>query len=109
MKIKLENGVEYWVSWIHNNTTNQKDTKMDKRKRSDIGSYTECYIENKTNPMEAAIGTAILAKGDRFCKDKGRKLAMKRAMIAFGLNKPTRKLFWIEYFKMTNKLNSIKQ
>ena len=103
MKIKLENGVEYWVSWIHNNTTNQKDTKMDKRKRSDIGSYTECYIENKTETNHLSQGIAKLAQGDRFCKDRGRKIALKRVLNAMGLDKPTRTLFWNSYFKMTNK------
>ena len=108
MKVKLNSGVEYWVSWIHNNTTNQKDTKMDKRKRSDIGSYTECYIENKTNASKS-IGYAILGKKEKFFnKNIGRKISMACAMKNMELNKKTRTLFWNQYHLMTNKLKRIK-
>lgn len=101
MKVKLNSGVEYWVSFYHSNHTNNSSKKLDNFEQKE--SYTKCIIENKTNPMTAGVGKAVLAKGDRFCKDMGRKLAMKRAMFGFGLNKQTRKLFWDEYFKMTNK------
>lgn len=104
MKIKLESGVEYWVSWIHNNTLQDKDKKMDQRRKSDTGSYTECYIENKTNPPIKGIGYAILGKKERqFNKDIGRKISMACAMKNMGLNKKTRTLFWNEYHKLTNK------
>ena len=95
MKVKLNNGTEYWVSFFHH-------------VKNDRPPYTKCIIENNNEKSLVGIGVATLATGDRFCKDKGRKIAMKRAMNAIGLNKETRKLFWIEYHKMTNKLNRIK-
>lgn len=109
MKIKLNSGAEYWVSWIHNNTLNKNDQKMDQRKKSDIGSYTECYIQNKTNSNFGTIGNAILGKKEKFFnKDIGRKISLAHAMSIIGLNKETRTLFWNEYHKLTNKPQRIK-
>ena len=103
MKVKLNSGVEYWVSFYHENYTNHDDITQ-----STLSSYTKCKIENKTNPEFIQDGIAVLRKGDRFYKDYGRKLAMKRAMNNLGLNKETRKLFWNTYFEYTNKKQRIK-
>ena len=100
MKVKLNSGVEYWVSFHHENYTNTNLVGMT--------NFSKCIIENKTNPEINGTGIAVLSKGDKFCKDKGRKLAMKRAMKDVGLAKPTRTLFWNEYHKLTNKLQRIK-
>ena len=108
MKVKLNSGVEYWVSWYHQNPLSKNENKLNITIYPISNPYTQCVIENKTNPQIRGIGVANLAKGDRFCKDKGRKISMKRAINAIGLNKETRKLFWIEYHKMTNKLTRIK-
>lgn len=101
MKVKLENGIEYWVSWIHNNTLNIGKNKMDNRVINN--SYTECYIQNKTNLEVNGIGCAILGKNEKFFnKDIGRKISLKHVLKNLSLNKSTRTLFWKEYFKMTN-------
>ena len=43
MKVKLNSGVEYWVSWKHENHFND-----DEISKSTLYSFTECKIENKT-------------------------------------------------------------
>lgn len=101
MKVKLNSGVEYWVSFYHANHTNSNKTM-------ELESNTKCYIENKTNPELKSTGIANLSKNDKFCKDRGRKIAMKRAMRNLGLNKETRKLFWNTYHEYTNKKQRIK-
>ena len=95
MKVQLENGVEYWVSFFHH-------------VKNDKSPYTKCIIENNNEKNLVGIGVATLAIGDRFCKDKGRKIAMKRALTNLGLSKEVRLLFWNQYHKMTNKLTRIK-
>ena len=97
MKVKLNSGVEYWVGWSHfpNNITDEP--------------HTVCQIQNETNKEIFLDAIAVLSTKDKyFIKDVGRKISMKKAMNAIGLNKETRKLFWIEYHKMTNKLTRIK-
>lgn len=97
MKVKLNSGVEYWVSWYHYTQHNENPYVP-------FPFYgTKCIIENKTETNHLSQGIAKLAQGDRFCKDRGRKIALKRALNAMGLDKPTRTLFWNSYFKMTNK------
>ena len=67
---------------------------------------TGFQIQNETNKEIFSDAIAVLSTKDKyFIKDVGRKISMKKAMNAIGLNKETRKLFWIEYHKMTNKLN----
>lgn len=103
MKIKLNSEVEYWVSWEHGNFVNESH-QYDKQ----LLSYTKCIIENKTNPS-IKEGISKLGKNEKFFnKDKGRKISLKRAMLAIGLNKETRTLFWNEYHKLTNKKLNIK-
>jgi len=104
MKIKLNSGVEYWVSWEHGNFTNESE-----QYGKPLISYTQCIIENKTNSHIIGKGIAQLGKKEKqFNKDFGRKISMKKAMKDIGLNKETRTLFWNEYHKLTNKPGRIK-
>lgn len=103
MKVKLNSGVEYWVSFYHENYTNHDDITQ-----STLTSHTKCKIENKTNPEFTQNGVALLSKGDKFCKDLGRKIALRRALNQLGLSKEVRTLFWNQYHLMTNKLKRIK-
>ena len=105
MKIKLNSGVEYWVSWKHENHFND-----DEISKSTLYSFTECKIENKTNPEILGISTAIVGKNEKFFnKDKGRKVSLKRTMQKIGLNKETRTLFWYHYHLLTNNVLRIKK
>ena len=98
MKIKLNSGVEYSVKWKHENHTNSDEaTKAEKK------SFTECIIENLTNPEIRGSAIAILSDKDSFVKDYGRKISLKRCMNKISLAKSTRKLFWKNYFQMINK------
>lgn len=104
MKIKLNSEVEYWVSWEHGNFVNESH-QYDKQ----LLSYTRCIIENKVNTLIIGKGIAKLGKKEKqFNKDFGRKISLKKAMAAIGLNKETRTLFWNEYHKLTNKPQRIK-
>ena len=109
MKIKLESGIEYWVSWKHINNTQNINRKMDFNIHYNNSSYTECEIINKNNPYILGTGVAKVGKKEKkFNKEIGRKISLKKALLAIGLNKETRTLFWEEYHKLTNKLQRIK-
>ena len=96
MKVKLKSGVEYWVSWMHNNNTNSYKTKH-------LPSSTECTIQNQSVSALKGVGLATMSKLEKqFNKDVGRKISLKKAMTDLNLNKTVRTLFWNEYFKMTN-------
>lgn len=71
-----------------------------------------CYILHiKDNTV--TVGNAWTAKGDRFCKETGRKLSMKRALLkafpksnSIGINTANyhwRCKFWETYRTMTKK------
>jgi hypothetical protein len=108
MKIKLNSGVEYWVSWYHQNPI-KNENKMSITIFSSETPCTECIIENKTNSHIRGKGIAKLGKKEKqFNKDFGRKISLKKAMTTIGLNKETRTLFWNEYHKLTNKPQRIK-
>jgi len=103
MKVKLNSGVEYKVSWYHNNKTHLSDKKMDNNIQ--LESYTICKIEG---PYFSGKGKAVLAYKENYCKDYGRKIALKRTMKNIGFTKETRTMFWHEYHRMTNKPKRIK-
>jgi len=102
MKVKLNSGVEYWVSWYHKNVS-----EYERMKGKD--SFTKCLIQNQTNLEINGKGIAKLGKKEKqFNKDLGRKISLKKAMSNIGLNKETRTLFWNEYHTLTNKSQRIK-
>lgn len=110
MKIKLNSGAEYWVSWKHKNTLQDNSNKLDGIPCPPKESFTECKIENKTNSSIKGTGYAMVGKNEKFFnKDKGRKVSLKRAMQKIGLNKETRTLFWYHYHLLTNNVLRIKR
>ena len=63
------------------------------------GKITICHI----NDMVHFAGIALCNPKDQFCKATGRKIALSHALKSIGLDKPARRQFWAEYFKLTNK------
>jgi len=109
MKIKLKSNVEYEVKWKHMNNTQNINRKMDSNIHYNNSSYTECEIINKNNPYILGIGVAKVGKKEKnFNKEIGRKISLKKALLAIELDKETRAIFWEEYHKLTNKLQRIK-
>lgn len=107
MKVNLGNETLI-VKWQHHNTTDRSINKMDmyKKPKKVSKSYTLCWIEKGNKVIAEA--KALLHDGDRYQKDKGRKISLKLALGSYdfpsmGLfNKHERALFWDEYLKMTN-------
>lgn len=62
---------------------------------------TECAICGEDPDKPLALGRAICAKGDNFCKNTGRKIALSRAIKDY--DKPTRKKIWDAYFEARGK------
>ena len=46
---------------------------------------------------------ALCNPKDQFCKATGRKIALARALKNMNFDKPSRRQFWAEYFRLTNK------
>lgn len=65
------------------------------------GTDTICTIER--NEVHHASGMAHCTPTDIFCKDKGRKLSLARAMKNALLSKEERIKVWNDYRNMTNK------
>jgi len=61
---------------------------------------TSCLIGKKDNALPWGIGYSICATGDMFCKEKGRKLSLGRAMQNAQLPKEERKVIWELYRNM---------
>ena len=110
MKVIVGNNT-YVVKWQHHNVTDQGIHKMDYRYRSPKKhpkSYTLCWIESGNKVLNEA--KALLHDGDRYQKDKGRKVSLKLALGNEDMpnnnlfSKHERALFWEEYLKMTNKI-----
>lgn len=91
MKVQIANA-DYIVKWQHHNTTILGTSKKIPK------SYTLCWIEKDNKLVTEA--KALLHPGDRYQKDKGRKISLKLVLDSF--NKPERALFWNEYHKMTH-------
>lgn len=91
MKVQIKNE-EYTVRFNHVRSNN---------------TFTECVVEISGVPY--GKGMAILSEGDRFVKEKGRKLSLKRALKSAQVNdKQTRKAIWDNYHISTNKKERIK-
>lgn len=91
MKVQIKNE-EYTVRFNHVRSNN---------------TFTECVVEISGVPY--GEGMAILSEGDRFVKEKGRKLSLKRALKSAQVNdKQTRKAIWDNYHISTNKKERIK-
>lgn len=93
----------YKVFWKYNRKSHNK-SRCTKRDRDEV----TCIIENKEKNL-VAKSIVYCSEKDQFNKDTGRKLSLTKAIRHFPKSK--RKLFWREYFRLTNKktiLESIK-
>ncbi len=81
MKTTID-GIEYKISFNHYNPP--------KPERAN----TQCSIEWETGHY---LGSAIVHPKDTYCKETGRKLALRRALLAGGFSREQRKLFWAAY------------
>lgn len=116
MKVQIDNN-HYIVKFQHNNFE-QERAELTKEygetyvKRKVKESSTSCWIEDIVMHKVISTAEAKLHKGDRYCRDKGRKVALKLALgsdeFPIGgstrFSKHDRALFWEEYLKMTNKI-----
>lgn len=114
MRVTIGNS-NFIVKFQHNNFE-QERAELAKQygqyyvKKKVKESSTLCWIEKGNNIISKA--EAKLHQGDKYCRDKGRKIALKLALGSdefpignqTGFNKHERALFWEEYLKMTNKI-----
>ena len=95
MKINLD-GRDYSIKFYHENPP-QKDssTKLSKKEKFvALERATTCIIFNEDG-VEVTKGTANVHPTDNFCKEKGRKIALARAISDW--DKPYRTQVWDEY------------
>lgn len=65
---------------------------------------TSCQIIlTQGTPTEVGFGLAVCSPADTFCKAKGRKLALARALKAPDFSREDRRLIWQAYFRGLNK------
>lgn len=114
MKVQVAND-EFFVKFQHNNFEQEraellKEYGKDYVRKKVRESSTVCWIEKNHKIISTA--ESKLHKGDKYCKDKGRKIALKLALGSdefpignqTGFTKHERALFWEEYLKMTNNV-----
>ena len=87
-KNELGKSEKWAVKWAHN----KAETKCE------IFSVEEQDEKVKLIPFTEAY--SFLSCKDRYCKNTGRKISMKRALESFG--KSSRKRFWAKYNEMRN-------
>lgn len=67
-----------------------------------IHRMTKCSLVRATpDGEERAYGEALCSVRDQFCRDKGRKVSLAKAMLALGLNHAEREVIWKELLKTT--------
>ena len=94
MKVQVQE-TEFSVKFYHQN-------------QPESGVFTDCRIE--VGDKTLGKGRAILAKGDSFVKDMGRKISLKRALQNANIvDRKIRKNFWDNYHILTNKKERIKK
>lgn len=86
MFIKISNGTKIQVYFYHG--TDKKGRK-----------YTKCTIRKDigSSVTSEVVGIAVTSKEDRFVKEYGRKLSLKRALLNCTFNKMDRQLIWETY------------
>lgn len=86
MEIKVQGKNPYWLYFKY--TTNSKGNRI-----------TECFInQDKT---EIATGRSSCSSKDLFTKQKGKRIALKKALEILGLNKQERGDFWFDYLNQS--------
>ena len=92
MKINI-NGRDYSFKFYHKNDGNPKP-KLSTSEYKPVERATTCIIFNEAGE-EVDSGTANVHPKDNFCKEKGRQIALGRAMATW--DKLYRTQVWEEY------------
>ena len=91
MKINID-GRDYSFKFQHN-TGNSKG-KLEKEKDSQVERGTVCRVFNEVG-NQVTYGVSNVHPQDNFCKEKGRKIALSRAIKSWDKN--YREQVWNEY------------
>jgi len=88
----------------------QRNYKEVKKKEMFLGHTVETVVEINLNDEEKLIGNSVCSYRDRFVKEEGRKLALKRALETC-FNRSVRTAIWQAYWasKSINKPKEIVQ
>ena len=93
---------EYEIEFRHNPPQNQFIQQWKCGDISDedfrLSFGTKCTIHNITTNVEIEEWSELNPK-DQYCRNKGRKIALAKAMKFAFFDRETRKLFWDAYFK----------
>jgi len=73
--------------------------KYGNRNNGSISVHTICEI-NTINKERISRGMAQCSPKDNFCKNRGRKISLQRALLSFNVEQ--RLHFWEAYLKMRN-------
>ena len=94
MKINID-GRDYSFKFYHKNDTDTS-SKLSSNKvpNTPLERATTCIIYNEEG-VEVNSGTANVHPSDNFCKEKGRQIALKRAIS--NMDKSYRTQIWEEY------------
>jgi hypothetical protein len=95
MKVTLPDGREYalWFRYLRTPGTDGH------QHRFDTFCLLQPYGQMQGKPTE---GVALLHRKDRFEAEKGRKLALTRALEAEGFEKEVRRAVWQQYHNRAN-------
>ena len=94
MKINID-GRDYSFKFYHKNDQPASNGKLSKKvEDTPIERATTCIIFNEQGD-EVASGTANVHPHDNFCKEKGRKISLARAIKTW--DKEYRSQVWDEY------------
>ena len=91
MKINID-GRDYSFKFQHN-TGNSKG-KLEKEEDSQVERGTVCRVFNEVGD-QVTYGVSNVHPQDNFCKEKGRKIALSRAITSWDKN--YREQVWNEY------------
>ena len=91
MRIKID-GRDYSFKFQHN-TGNSKG-KLEKEEDSQVERGTVCRVFNEVGD-QVTYGVSNVHPKDNFCKEKGRKIALSRAIKSW--DKAYREQVWNEY------------
>lgn len=94
MKIKID-GRDYSFKFYHKNDQRVSGSKLSKKiEETPIERATTCIVFNEFEE-EVTHGVANVHPSDNFCKEKGRKIALSRAIASWDKN--YREQVWNEY------------
>ena len=92
MKINID-GRDYSFKFQHH-TGNTNTSKLDKSSSTQVERGTVCRVYNEDG-VQVTSGVANVHPHDNYCKEKGRKIALSRAISDW--DKPYRTQVWDEY------------